>query len=68
MYIRSNTLFRVAIGGCTLTTKYCDIGRFLFIEDTYIVKHMINMIDTGDTVISQRVEDIDYRVEFLENV
>jgi len=68
MYIRSNTLFRVAIGRCTLTTKYCDIGKFLFIEDTYIVKHMINMIDTCDKVISQRVENIDYRVEFLENV
>lgn len=66
MYVRSSTVFKVAIGGCTLTAKYCDIGKFLFIEDAHVVKHMINMIDTGDTVISQRVENIDYRVEFLE--
>ena len=68
MYIRSNTVFRVAIGGCTLTAKYCDIGKFLFIEDAHVVRDMINMMDTGIASVSQRIEEINYRVEYLEGI
>lgn len=68
MYIRSNTLYRVEIGGCRLTAKYCDIGKFLFIEDAHVVRDMINMIDSGIASVSQRIEEINYRVEYLEGM
>jgi hypothetical protein len=68
MYIRSDTLFRVEIGGCTLTARYCDIGKFLFIEDANVVRDMINMIDTGVASVSHRIEETNYRVEYLEGI